>query len=1181
MKVEDAGLPANFLEVLKKSGIAELNPVQEKTVKKGLLNLDKSFVISAPTASGKTLIAEMMMVTAILTKGCKAIYVVPLKALASEKYESFKKRYAPLGVKVGISTGDLDSSDSWLHKYDLIILTSEKTDSLMRHHTPWINDVGIVVIDEVHLINDPGRGPTLEVTITRLRRINPQIKFLFLSATIKNSKDLAKWIGAELVESDWRPVKLYEGIYDGEKVGFMDKEGFAVSKDYPPEVSIADTTVRQGKQAIIFASTRRNAESIAERASKIVGRSLNAAERVELAELSEHVRKALESPTQQCKRLAKCVASGVAFHHAGLVSSQRSAIENAFRNKSVKIIAATPTLAAGVDLPAYRVILRDMKRYYSTYGHAYIPVLEYEQMCLPYNARVLMADGSLKPIGYIVKKESCEKVLSFDMDSNKTIPRHITNWFVSKDKTIKIFVSGGRNLIATPRHPIMTMPRGSERKLWRASSELRIGDKIGHALDFGYECRKAPYFWTLVPEEDTYLYNGTNLFRMVINKMTRKELARRLGKSTKAIKEYVRGKKAIPLHVILGVCKILGLSESEIARYIKEVKTSYGNIICLPMRLDEKFMWLAGIIATDGSIVRTKDKRTGSTYHHIKLTNTDMRIISRANEILRHLGLSPHIYERNDNAVSLEVGSSLLAKIFEKFGIPSKNKTNNIFVPDFFFSLPRELIGAYLSGVFDGDGNYNVVTDPDFPGTLAHRVLICTASRRYSDGLHNLLLRLGIFSRVEKNSPKPTIIRGKKANFRRPIYNVIFRRGQFITKFSKWADTVKCKIPHVTYKKYHNVDRHFADIGPLMWLEIKKIEKSNKKMTVYNISVDKSQNYFVENFLVHNCGRAGRPRYDKEGESIIIAKNSMEAQELYDRFIMGEPEEIFSKLAVEPILRMHTLALIATGLVKREGDIYNFFAETFYGYQFADMQNLEEKIRVILDELIEWKFVVQTGQDIRPTLIGKRVAELYVDPGTAHSFVEAIEKFTPSFFGVLHLISSSRELGPQLRMREREGPEYAALVSERGADIMGSVPSEWDYEFEHFMDAFKTAMMFDWWCSEFGEAQICEKFGVAPGELNGKRDVADWLLYACNELTLLIGKKDSLKEIRKIRTRVKYGIKEELLALVALKGIGRVRSRTLFDAGLQRIVDLRDAPIEKLEGLLGSAVAKSVKEQLV
>ena len=172
-------------------------------------------LICTPTASGKTLIAELAAMSRIYNNIGKAIYIVPLKALANEKYKDFKNKYKDL--KIALSIGDFDSSDSYLEKYDFIITTSEKLDSLIRHHSPWLNEVGTIIIDEIHLLNDPGRGPTLEILITMLRRLLKKAQFIGLSATIGNPKELAKWLDAELVIDKWRPVELKKGVYlDGE-----------------------------------------------------------------------------------------------------------------------------------------------------------------------------------------------------------------------------------------------------------------------------------------------------------------------------------------------------------------------------------------------------------------------------------------------------------------------------------------------------------------------------------------------------------------------------------------------------------------------------------------------------------------------------------------------------------------------------------------------------------------------------------------------------------------------------------------------------------------------------------------------------------------------------------------------------------------------------------------------------
>ncbi|MFH0956754.1 MAG: DEAD/DEAH box helicase, partial [Candidatus Aenigmatarchaeota archaeon] len=250
-------------KVLEASGFSTLNPVQEAALSAGLLS-GKNMVLAAATASGKTLVAEMAMLNC-LGKGKKTLYIVPLKALASEKYAEFKEKYGKMGVKVALSVGDKDSSDSWLAGYDVIIVTSEKLDSIIRHGADWLVSVGLVVADEIHLIDSPNRGPTLEVTLTRLMQlIDPQV--LALSATIRNYKDLAGWLSAVAVKSDYRPVKLYCGVFNGNEVSWHPKkEKLTLPGDLPPVFEIARDTVRKGKQALVFVSARKSAESLAEK----------------------------------------------------------------------------------------------------------------------------------------------------------------------------------------------------------------------------------------------------------------------------------------------------------------------------------------------------------------------------------------------------------------------------------------------------------------------------------------------------------------------------------------------------------------------------------------------------------------------------------------------------------------------------------------------------------------------------------------------------------------------------------------------------------------------------------------------------------------------------------------------------------------------------------------------------
>ncbi len=373
-------LPERVAEILEKSGITELYPPQEEAVRRGAL--EKSTVMAVPTAAGKTLIAELCMLRSILLDRGKCLYIVPLRALASEKYEEFRQRYERLGVKVGISTGDFDTADPRLATYDILVATSEKVDSLLRHRAKWLADiVTVAVLDEIPLLDDPGRGPTLEILITRLRQVNPRLQILALSATIKNSDEIAEWLGAELVRSDWRPVPLRKGVYVDGEIIFDDGSRKRVRVRGGDLESLAHDVLSDGGQLLVFVNTRKSAQSAAEALSPVSRSHLSQREREELRKMASDIESALGEPTRTCRLLASCVRDGSAFHHAGLHHLQRRTVEQGFRSNLIKIICATPTLAAGVNLPARRVIVRDYRRYVEPYGLLPIPVMEFHQFC--------------------------------------------------------------------------------------------------------------------------------------------------------------------------------------------------------------------------------------------------------------------------------------------------------------------------------------------------------------------------------------------------------------------------------------------------------------------------------------------------------------------------------------------------------------------------------------------------------------------------------------------------------------------------------------------------------------------------------------------------------------------------------------------------------------------------------
>ncbi|NTV28614.1 MAG: DEAD/DEAH box helicase [Candidatus Omnitrophica bacterium] len=411
--LEKYNFPPNYRDSLLASGIRTLHPPQADAIAAGVLE-GENLMLAVPTAAGKTLIAELAILKAACSRepdadlsaepaqkahapARRSLYIAPLKALASEKYRDFTRKYAKLGLTVGIAIGDLDSPGRYLQKYDVIIATAEKVDSLLRARADWLTDsLAVVVFDEIHVMGDPERGPTLEILATRLRLLNPRAQFIALSATVPNASEMADWLGAKCVTSTWRPIPLNEGVFFNNRLTYAEGHVRVIHEDADEDVQkLVMDTLRQGPagsgklghgtvqrskngQALVFVNSRRSTQAVARELCRQVDTLLTDEEREQLKELSKEMAPPAEA-TKVCQKLAEVVRHGVAFHHAGLRPGQREAVEENFKSGLIKAICSTPTLAAGVNLPARRVIVRDAKRYASGAGSVFIPASEYKQ----------------------------------------------------------------------------------------------------------------------------------------------------------------------------------------------------------------------------------------------------------------------------------------------------------------------------------------------------------------------------------------------------------------------------------------------------------------------------------------------------------------------------------------------------------------------------------------------------------------------------------------------------------------------------------------------------------------------------------------------------------------------------------------------------------------------------------
>ncbi|MEF8859256.1 MAG: ATP-dependent DNA helicase [Halolamina sp.] len=759
---ELSGLPAGVPEHLEGEGIEELYPPQEEAVQRGVTD-GENVVAAVPTASGKTLIAELAMLSAV-QRGGTALYIVPLRALASEKKAEFE-RWAEYGVTVGVSTGNYESDGEWLGSRDIVVATSEKVDSLVRNGAPWVDDLSCIVSDEVHLVDDRNRGPTLEVTLAKLRRINPNLQTVALSATVGNAPEIADWLDAELVDSTWRPIELKTGVHYGNAINFADGSQREVPVDSGGKQTpaLVDDTLEEGGSSLVFVNSRRNAESAASRLGEVTKSHLRDDERGELRELATALRDVSDTATSD--DLADAVQQGAAFHHAGLASAHRNLVEDAFRDRLIKVIAATPTLAAGVNTPSRRVIVRDWRRY-----------------------------------------------------------------------------------------------------------------------------------------------------------------------------------------------------------------------------------------------------------------------------------------------------------------------------------------------------------DPEFGG-----------------------------------------------------------------------------------------------MKPLDTLEIHQM-----------------------------MGRAGRPGLDPYGEAVLLASNNDTMDELFERYVWGEPEPVRSKLAAEPALRTHLLATVASGFANGRDDLLNFLDNTLYAIQSAGDAQLESVTDTVLDYLEVNGFIERDGDSITATEIGHTVSRLYLDPMSAAEIIDGLrgteegasrggeygsrsqlegdaeesggfvtgnelldesdrnsdeesaadgdestdEADDISALGLYHLVSRTPDMY-QLYLKSGDREEYEEVLFERETELLGRTPSEYDdVAFEEWLAALKTARMLEDWASEVDEDRMTERYGIGPGDIRGKVDTAEWLLNAAERLAGELDR-SNVVAVREAKKRVEDGVREELLDLAGVRGVGRKRARRLFEAGIETRADLRE--VDKsvvLSALRGKKTAETVLENV-
>ena len=342
-----------------------------------IVERDDNVVVSAPTASGKTALAEAAICRA-LDAGGTALFLAPLRALTNEK-ESEWERFESLGYSVYVVTGERDLTPRRAERADILVMTPEKADSATRKHDSprysFMTDIDCCVIDEVHLLDSDRRGAVLEVTISRLRRLcAPRI--VALSATMRNVSDVAEWLDAPAdctfaFGESYRPVPLSAAVetYAHGDNAFADKY-----RRLYRALDLAQPHIDDGGQALVFVASRQDTVRAAEKArDELAERDVEISSR---GDYDFHTdAQELENDT-----LRQSVVDGVGFHHAGLAKEDKDRVEDWFKQGKIQLLFSTSTLAWGVNLPARCVVIRDTKLHDPLEGEVDMSPLDILQM---------------------------------------------------------------------------------------------------------------------------------------------------------------------------------------------------------------------------------------------------------------------------------------------------------------------------------------------------------------------------------------------------------------------------------------------------------------------------------------------------------------------------------------------------------------------------------------------------------------------------------------------------------------------------------------------------------------------------------------------------------------------------------------------------------------------------------
>ena len=1051
----------------------KFNPVQSRIFE--FYNKDCNAVVASMTSSGKTVSSEMLAACQIREKGGKILYLAPMKALAKEKYDDWTKEGHHFSdLNISICTGDYrltEDRQKELKDANIIILTSEMLNSRCRNmaseKNEFLIEAKICIVDEAHLLTVPGRGDHLEVGLMNLSKINPDMRFILLSATMPNVDEIAEWVSKSLSDKDtylilskFRPCPLgvhYEtysdiGKYEDQELEKVQK-ALEIIEDHPDD------------KFLLFVHTKRTGEMLK-------------------TELKKTGRTAL-------------------FHSADLSKDQREKLESSFKdksNKGLQYLIATSTIAWG---------------------------------CHNENALISMSDGSLKKLKNI---NIDDKILSFD--GNKFVEDRILHKekLTKEDTKYLIELESGQNTIVNSNHEFYSAINRST-PCYNLISKIKKGDYVAIPANF-----------------ETFSSNSSKIksddFAYICGYIIGD------GCFTKK-RQYSDGQDSLILDISFS-----SKNEYNHMLYVKKLIAKICKDKSISLSLDKKCNCLH-LKSNKRNIVykfkhlfpygRNKDK--------LSLLNHPIYNKSYVIGLIQGLfdsdgGISNH----GNNNYSLEfsnISLSLIKEIHQiliNFGIQSsigKKQIKDNLVNGRIIKKVRKYI--YRLRIY---GN-NLIKFNELIGFRnKDKKLLC--SKITSDYISNKKLVKDIVpvrTFINKYSSKEL-----KLNFGIDKYNLLNKQDLSRDNLIKVANF------------YNDNDLLQLSNCNLKWSKVKFIKKIKCKDVFYDIEVEKNNNYVADGFISHNCnlparrviilgmhrgisevetydiwqmaGRAGRPGFDPRGDVYMLLPNSKADKH---RARLQNPQIITSKLLDNEgghykTLAFHIVSEIHHGRIKSKEDVRNWYAKTLANFQ---SQGLNDNIlNSTIELLIKCGAIKEEEDGYKVTSVGMVSSMFYYSPFD-------VADLRKNFSALFKLSKEDDDMWLSMALGNVDSLKMG-IVSKAEREDMSYFQSQIFRNFSK--DSFLEPAI------KGGFAYYCALNGNNPGNVANTMRTLQWdfprLIQVLHAIDSFGCKWKRSQFFNELQSRIIYGVPPELVNLVKLPDIGKVRAERLWSLNIRTYQDI-------------------------